>query len=113
MENERSNLEKLLDFVYEYDYKLTNTGNSITQKQRNELKYNLTQEVVAVLLNNGIPYITQTADGFILEIQHEDLGVIPVELNLKVKNLDYDISAAEDEWLMKVEQRRLKEQKKK
>lgn len=109
----KSNLVKLLDFVYEYDYSLTTSGSAITQKQRNELKYNLTQEVVAVLLNSGIPYITQTADGFILEIQHENFGVIPVELNLKVKNLDYDIGAAEDEWLMKVKQRRLKEQKKK
>lgn len=104
-------MEKLLDFIYQYPYKLTASGKAISQKQRNELKYNLTNEVVAVLVNNGIPYITQTADGFILEIQHEDFGVIPVELNLKVKNIDYDIAAAEEEWLMKVEKRKDKEKK--
>ena len=110
---EQTNLAKLLEFVYGFDYKLTASGKAITQKQRNELKYNLTREVVAVLMNSGLPYITQTADGFILEIQHEELGVIPIELNLKVKNIDYDIGAAEEEWQMKVKEREQKEQKKK
>ena len=105
---EKTNLEKLLDFIYTYDYKLSSSGKAITQKQRNELKYNLTREIVDILLNNGIKYITRTVDGFILEIQHEELGVIPVELNVKVKNLDYDIEGAEEEWKRKVKERNKK-----
>jgi hypothetical protein len=64
------------------------------------------------LEDNGIEYITRTSDGYIMEIQHEKLGVIPIEINIKVKNIDFDIGSAEDDWKIQVEERKDKEARK-
>jgi hypothetical protein len=105
-------LEKVLEFIYRYDYPLTDSGKSIAQKERNELKYNLTEVIADILEDNGIEYITRTSDGYIMEIQHEKLGVIPIEINIKVKNIDFDIGSSEEDWEIRVEQRKDKEARK-
>lgn len=105
-------LEKVLEFIYRYDYPLTDSGKSIAQKERNELKYNLTEVVADILEDNGVDYITRTSDGYIMEIQHEKLGVIPIEINIKVKNIDFDIGGSEEDWQIRVEERKLKEERK-
>jgi hypothetical protein len=105
-------LEKVLEFIYRYEYPLTDSGKSIAQKERNELKYNLTEVIADILEDNGIEYITRTSDGYIMEIQHEKLGVIPIEINIKVKNIDFDIGSAEDDWKIQVEERKDKEERK-
>jgi hypothetical protein len=105
-------LEKVLEFIYRYDYPLTDSGKSIAQKERNELKYNLTEVIADILEDNGIEYITRTSDGYIMEIQHETLGVIPIEINIKVKNIDFDIGSAEEDWTLRVEERKDKEERK-
>lgn len=105
-------LEKVLEFIYRYDYPLTDSGKSIAQKERNELKYNLTEVIADILEDNGVEYITRTSDGYIMEIQHEKLGVIPIEINIKVKNIDFDIGDSEDDWNIRVKERKEKEQRK-
>lgn len=104
-------LKPVLDFIYEHEYSTTKSGNSITQKQRNELKYNLTEEIANLLKKEGISNITRTVDGYILEIENEELGVIYVQLDLIVKNLDYDILTAEKEWEDKVREAKSKQNK--
>lgn len=105
-------IEKVLEFIYRYDYPLTDSEKSIAQKERNELKYNLTEVIADTLEDNGIEYITRTSDGYIMEIQHERLGVIPIEINIKVKNIDFDIGSAEEDWTLRVEERKDKEERK-
>lgn len=105
-------LEKVLEFIYRFDYPLTDSGKSIAQKERNELKYNLTEVIADILEDNGMEYITRTSDGYIMEIQHEKLGVIPIEINVKVKNIDFDIGGSEDDWVIRVEERKDKEERK-
>jgi hypothetical protein len=105
-------LEKVLEFIYRYDYPLTDSGKSIAQKERNELKYNLTEVIADILEDNGIEYITRTSDGYIMEIQHEKLGVIPIEINIKVKNIDFDIGSSEEDWDIRVKDRKDKEDRK-
>lgn len=105
-------LQRVLNTIYEYDYTLTESGKSISQKERNELKYNLTEVIAALLQENGIEFITRTSEGYILEIQHQEFGMIPVELNLKVKNLDFDVIAAAEDWEITVQERKAKEEKK-
>jgi len=105
-------IERVLEFIYRFDYPLTDSGKSIAQKERNELKYNLTEVIADILEDNGIEYITRTSDGYIMEIQHEKLGVIPIEINVKVKNIDFDIGGSEDDWVIRVEERKDKEERK-
>jgi hypothetical protein len=105
-------LERVLEFIYRYEYPLTDSGKSIAQKERNELKYNLTEVIADILEDNGMEYITRTSDGYIMEIQHEKLGVIPIEINIKVKNIDFDIGSAEEDWTLRVEERKDKEERK-
>lgn len=105
-------LEKVLEFIYRYDYPLTDSGKSIAQKERNELKYNLTEVIADILEDNGVEYITRTSDGYIMEIQHEKLGVIPIEINIKVKNIDFDIGSSEEDWDIRVKDRKEKEDRK-
>ena len=102
-------LQRVLNTIYEMPYQTTATGNSISQKERNELKYNLTEVIADLLRENGIEYITRTAEGYILEVQHEQYGVIPIELNLKVKNLDFDILSAQIDWETKLQEKKEKE----
>jgi hypothetical protein len=47
-----------------------------------------------------------------MEIQHEKLGVIPIEINIKVKNIDFDIGSSEEDWDIRVEERKDKEARK-
>ena len=47
--------------------------------------------------------ITRTIDGYIMEIQNEMLGLVPIELILKVRAIDYPLFEAEDEYLAKIE----------
>jgi hypothetical protein len=105
-------LEKVLEFIYRFDYPLTDSGKSIAQKERNELKYNLTEVIADILEDNGIEYITRTSDGYIMEIQHEKLGLIPIEINIKVKNIDFDIGGSEEDWDIRVKERKEKEERK-
>lgn len=104
-------LKEKLEEVYEHEFTLTANKDAITQSERNELKYSLTDIVADVLKDSAEIYITRTIDGYVLEIQNETLGLIPIELQLKVKNLNYDIGTAEDLYKEKMERKNQKKNK--
>lgn len=106
-------LELLLDHIYNIDYALTPSETMIIQRQRNELKYNLLEAFVEVLIEAGIPddLIHRTADGYIFELQNLLHGRIPIEIDVKVKNMDYIVEDAIDEWQAKIAAQKHKEEK--
>lgn len=104
-------LTSLLEFIRNYDYPLTPSEKSIAQKERNELKYNLSEGIIEILISEGLEYVHRTTDGYIVEMQNTELGFIPVEINIKIKDLTYDVDAAISEWEAKVEEAKEKEAK--
>ena len=112
---DKTNLEKLLDFIYDVDYALTPSEKMIVQKERNELKYNLLEGIIEALTSQGLPadLVHRTTDGYIFELQNDEYGMIPIQIDIKVKDMDYDLDTAREEWEAKVEEKRYKEQQKK
>lgn len=106
-------LELLLNHIYNINYSLTPSETMIVQRQRNELKYNLLEAFVEVLIEAGIPddLIHRTADGYIFELQNLVHGRIPIEIDVKVKNMDYIVEDAIDEWQAKIAAQKDKEAK--
>jgi hypothetical protein len=97
----------MLEKIYKHRFTLTASKKAIAQTERNELKYELT-DVVKELLEKASGdmnlLITRTIDGYIMEIPNEMLGLVPIELILKVRAIDYDIFEAEDEYLAKLQE---------
>jgi hypothetical protein len=73
------------------------TGDKINQTERNSFK----NELLAALVNDleGIGGIYRTTDGVVLEISNDELGVIHLEFDVKVKNTDYDVTEAHNEYM--------------
>lgn len=99
--------KEMLVKIYKHRFTLTASKKAIAQTERNELKYELT-DVVKELLEKASGdmnlLITRTIDGYIMEIPNEMLGLVPIELILKVRAIDYDIFEAEDEYLAKLDE---------
>lgn len=110
MKNE-TDLQKLLEFIKHVDYALTPTEKMIVQKERNELKYNLLEGFIDALVEMGLPreLMHRTTDGYIFELQNEEHGMIPIQFDIKVKDMDYDLDAAKEDWDIKVQEKREKE----
>ena len=97
-------LRNMLERIYEHKYTLTPSKKSIAQTERNELKYELTdviKEVLEIESEDMDLLITRTIDGYIMEVENRELGMIPIELVIKVRNLDYDIYGQEQAFLDK------------
>lgn len=97
---------EMLEKIYKHRFTLTASKKAIAQTERNELKYELTDVIKELLEKESGDMnllITRTIDGYIMEVQNEMLGLIPIELILKVRAIDYDIFEAEDEYLAKIE----------
>jgi hypothetical protein len=111
---DKTNLQKLLDFIYDIDYALTPSERMIVQKERNELKYNLLEGIIEALIQQGMPsdLIHRTSDGYIFELQNAELGVIPIQIDIKVKDVDFDLEGSIEDWEQKVEEKRSKEKQK-
>jgi len=98
--------EEMLKKIYKHKFTLTSSKKAIAQTERNELKYELSDVVKDVLEEASGDMdllITRTIDGYIMEIQNEMLGLVPIELILKVRAIDYPLFEAEDEYLAKIE----------
>jgi hypothetical protein len=98
---------EMLEKIYKHRFTLTASKKAIAQTERNELKYELTDVVKELLEKESGDMnllITRTIDGYIMEFQNEMLGLIPIELILKVRAIDYDIFEAEDEYLAKLDE---------
>jgi hypothetical protein len=99
--------EEMLKKIYKHKFTLTSSKKAIAQTERNELKYELSDVVKDVLEEASGDMkllITRTIDGYIMEVQNEMLGLVPIELILKVRGIDYDIFGAEDEYLAKLDE---------
>lgn len=98
---------EMLEKIYKHRFTLTASKKAIAQTERNELKYELTDVVKDLLEKESGDMnllITRTIDGYIIEAQNEMLGLVPIELILKVRAIDYDIFEAEDEYLAKLDE---------
>lgn len=73
------------------------TGDKINQTERNSFKNELLAALVSDL--EGIGGIYRTTDGVVLEISNDELGVIHLEFDVKVKNTDYDVTEAHNEYM--------------
>lgn len=97
----------MLEKIYKHKFTLTSSKKAIAQTERNELKYELTDVVKDLLEKESGDMnllITRTIDGYIMEVSNEILGLVPIELILKVRAVDYDIFEAEDEYLAKLDE---------
>lgn len=90
-EFEALNDYEVAGYVQEAKFSLTKERRQISQAQRNALREKLISMVAAVLEDEYDILGVETDDGYMLEVQSDQLGVIAVELALKIKNLNYDI----------------------
>ena len=79
------------EYVQRASFTLTKEKRQISQAQRNALRERLILMTAEVLADEFDIEGVETDDGYMLEIQSDQLGVIAVELALKIKNLNYEI----------------------
>lgn len=77
------------------------TGDKINQTERNTLKANVLDSIMSDL--SAIATVTRTTDGIVLEVPNDELGSIYLELDIKVKNTDFDIDEAHTDYMSKVD----------
>ena len=92
------NIQSVVAAVKGKVFKLS--GEKINQTERNSFKNELLAALVADL--EGIGGIYRTNDGVILEVSNDELGVIHLEFDVKIKNTDFDVTAASDEYLQTI-----------
>ena len=73
------------------------SGEKINQTERNAFK----NEILAALVSDleGVGGIYRTLDGVVLEVSNDELGVIHLEFDVKVKNTDFDVTEAHSEYM--------------
>ena len=110
-----SKLSRILDTIYDIPYKTSASGNQIVQKERNELKYNLLDAMISALSEMGIDedFIHRTSDGYIFEMPNLEHGYIPVQIDIKIKNFDYELEGGIADWQDRVAEQKRKETAKK
>ena len=92
------NIQSIVAAIKGKVFKLS--GEKINQTERNSFKNELLAALVADL--EGIGGIYRTNDGVILEVSNDELGVIHLEFDVKIKNTDFDVTAASDEYLQTI-----------
>jgi hypothetical protein len=77
------------------------SGNKINQTERNSFK----SETLAALMNDlsSVGSVSRTSDGIVLEVQNDELGVIYLEFDVKVKDTEFDLTEAVADYNTKVE----------
>lgn len=93
------NLLEVLDKVKGTEYPITDKGR-IRQKEQTGLKIELTNALIADLREADIE-VLETQKGFILLLENEIEGAIPIEGSLVTKPLDYDFYGLHDEFIEK------------
>ena len=82
---------EVAEYIQRTSFTLTKEKRQISQAQRNALRERLILMTAEVLAYEFDIEGVETDDGYMLEIQSDQLGVIAVELALKIKNLNYEI----------------------
>ena len=78
-------------YVQTHSFSLTKEKRQIAQAQRNAFRDKLIKMASEIFADEYEIEGVQTVDGYMLEVQSDQLGVVVVEVALKIKNLDYDI----------------------
>ena len=89
------NIQSVVNAVKGKVFKLS--GEKINQTERNAFKSEILSALVSDL--QGVGGIYRTNDGVILEVSNDELGVIHLEFDVKVKNTDFDVTAASQEYM--------------
>ena len=87
-----------------YNRTLRESNGKLNQTDRNTLRHDLMEALASDL------DAVMTSDGAVIEMQHEEWGMIPVEVSIKIKDPNFDIDTAVDEYqekLAKAEAKRL------
>ena len=79
--------------------KLRTSKNRLHQTDARELKALIHEQAMLILSQMG--YTTEVQNAIMLEISHDELGAIPVEVKFVIKALDYDIVTAGEEFTSK------------
>lgn len=85
---------------------LRDSNGKVNQGDRNALRSVL---LTALIEDLGA---TITADGAIVEFEHDYWGSLAVEVSFKMKDPNFDIDTAHQEYIEKVEKARVREQEK-
>jgi hypothetical protein len=125
---------KIADEVQDEDIKVVRSRGSLAlqQTQRNKIKAKLMEALYKGFDEVGSEFgfdVYLTHDGIIFEVKNEKVlrrvasmkdpeneadinGYISIELNAKIKNLDYDAAVMEEAYLASIEEAKEKEKKK-
>lgn len=79
--------------------KLRTNKNRLHQTDARELKAEIHKQAMVELANMG--FTTEIQNAIMLEISHDELGAIPVEVKFVIKSLDFDILTAGEEFASK------------
>jgi hypothetical protein len=86
-----------------YNAQLRESNGKFNQTDRNNLRAKFMDALLADLGGH------MTGDGIVMEVEHEYWGSIYIEVNLKMKDPEYDLDAAVEEYqskLAKAEEKR-------
>lgn len=89
-------MKNILNFVASIrSLVLKSSADKINQVQRNAMKADAMKALLSDLADlNAV----MTNDGIVLPVENDELGVVYVEIDLKVKNLDFDLENAVAEY---------------
>lgn len=89
-------MKNILQFVQSVrSLVLKASADKVNQTQRNAMKADAMKAFLSDLVDLGA---VMTNDGIVLPVQNDELGVVYIELDLKVKNLDFDLDNAVAEY---------------
>ena len=86
-----TNISTLVAAIKGKVFKLS--GEKINQTERNAFKAQVLESLATDLFSAGMTAV-RTSDGIVLEIENDELGSIYLELDVKVKNTDFDLDEA-------------------
>ena len=86
-----TNISNLVAAIKGKVFKLS--GEKINQTERNAFKAQVLESLAVDLFSAGMTAV-RTSDGIVLEIENDELGSIYLELDVKVKNTDFDLDEA-------------------
>jgi hypothetical protein len=93
MKGEHYTMNKLSSVVAAIKSKVFKmSGDKINQTERNAFK----SEVLASLLSDlgSVGSVSRTADGIVLEVENDELGVVYLEFDVKIKDVSFDLNEA-------------------
>jgi hypothetical protein len=104
MKGEHYTMNKLSSVVAAIKSKVFKmSGDKINQTERNAFK----SEVLASLLSDlgSVGSVSRTSDGIVLEVENDELGVVYLEFDVKIKDVSFDLNEAVSEYQTLVDAR--------